>query len=350
MQPRERAFYDAEVAPYLPPEVLDFHAHIWDSGNWKERPWDTDAAGGKYMVVEPYYPAGRLTADGIAAFPDREYRAVVFGYPVPAGDFRRENAYVREEAATPGLYPLMLAGRSLGVDKAEIRKTLQEGPFLGYKVFLNWYGNDYGSVTIDDMLSANEMAVADEERLVVLLHVPRSDRLADPVIQKGVQNLATEYPNAQIVLAHCGRCYLPDQMRRAVGALTGLSNVYLDSSMVMDPLVLRIVMDELGPERLLFGTDYPVAAMKGRRVRVLDHWVDVVSPGYAPSAYRTEAADVPATYMAVEIAVAIRDAALSAGIGESALHGVFFGNGMGVMERVNSGKTLAEVQARWERQ
>jgi hypothetical protein len=54
--------------------------------------------------------------------------------------------------------------------------------------------------------------------------------------------------------------------------------------------------------------------------------------------------------MAVEIAVAVRDAALSAGIGESALHGIFFGNGMAVLERVNGGTTLAEVQARWKRQ
>jgi predicted TIM-barrel fold metal-dependent hydrolase len=350
LQPRERAFYEGEVAPYLPPAVLDFHTHIWDSANWKERPWDTDAAGGKYMVVEPYYPAGRLAADGSAAFPDREYRAVVFGYPVPAGDFRRENAFVRDDATTPGLYPLMLAGKSLGADQSEIRETLHQGPFLGYKVFLNWYGNDYGSVTIEDMLSANEMAIANELSLVVLLHVPRSDRLADPVIQEGVRNLAAEYPDAQIVLAHCGRCYLPDQMRRAVGALSDLTNVFLDSSMVMDPLVLRMVIDELGPSRLLFGTDYPVAAMKGRRVRVLDHWVDVVTPGYAPSAYRSEAADIPATYMAVEIAVAVRDAGLSAGISESALHGIFFGNGMAVLERVNGGTTLAEVQARWKRQ
>lgn len=38
--------------------------------------------------------------------------------------------------------------------------------------------------------------------------------------------------------------------------------------------------------RLLFATDFPMAAMRARRVWVMDHWVDVVLPGYPASAYR----------------------------------------------------------------
>lgn len=40
--------------------------------------------------------------------------------------------------------------------------------------------------------------------------------------------------------------------------------------MVMDPVSIQIALNEIGPGRLLFATDVPVAAMCGRRVRVLD--------------------------------------------------------------------------------
>ena len=53
------------------------------------------------------------------------------------------------------------------------------------------------------------------------------------------------------------------------------------------------------------------AAMRGRRVSVMDHWVDVVLPGYPKSAYRVDG-EIHATYMSLEIALALRWAASTA--------------------------------------
>jgi len=44
------------------------------------------------------------------------------------------------------------------------------------------------------MLGPEEMELADELRLVVLLHVPRAGRLADPVVQAGVRDYAGVTP------------------------------------------------------------------------------------------------------------------------------------------------------------
>ena len=41
----DRAFYDAELAPILPPVILDFHAHVWDCRDWDAVPWDAGAPG-----------------------------------------------------------------------------------------------------------------------------------------------------------------------------------------------------------------------------------------------------------------------------------------------------------------
>jgi predicted TIM-barrel fold metal-dependent hydrolase len=107
----------------------------------------------------------------------------------------------------------------------------------------------------------------------------------------------------------------------------------MDTSMVMDPVVIQIALNEIGPGRLLFGTDFPVAAMRGRRVRIMDHWVDVVLPDCPTSAYRVAGEGYPAGFMAWEIALAIRWAAELAGISAAERDAIFHGNGMRLLAR-----------------
>jgi len=335
---QECDYYRAEIAPVLPPRVLDFHTHTWSAGNWKEKPWQTDKSGGRYMVTDELYPPEQLLEDGRTCFPDRDYEAVCFGYPTPAVDWEKDTAYVAAAAREHReLWPLVLAGPDLGIPRERYERALDEGGFHGFKVFLNWYGDAYGDKRVEDMLGPAELALANERRLVVMLHVPRSGRLADPEIKAGIQWLAAECPQAAIVLAHCGRCYLPSEMKAAIGCLHDLPNVWMDTSMVMDPVVLQIALNEIGPGRLLFGTDFPVAAMCGRRVRVMDHWVDVVRTGYPPSAFRVAGDDIHAGPMVWEIVLAIRWAAELTGISDDERAGIFYDNGMALLRRIATG-------------
>lgn len=339
-------FYRRELA-FLPPQVLDFHAHIWRAIDWKINPWQKQAEGAHYMVTDPDYPLEALREDGRRMFPDQAYHAVCFGNPTPSADLEKTNAYTLESALRPGIFPLLVAGRGT-LPFHRLREKIEQENWLGYKVFLNWYGDNYAAIDIPAMLGPEEMELANEHRLVVLLHVPRSGRLNDAVVKEGVRTYARAYPHAQIVLAHCGRCYLPDEMKGAIAAIADLPNVYLDTSMVMDPHVLEMVFRAIGSDRVLFATDYPVAAMRGRRVYLMDHWVDVVLPGYPPSAYRVASDNLHATFMAWEIALAIRRAAEMAGIDETALKAVFFQNGMRLLNRVRKGRPVSALQSAWK--
>ncbi|MHB9133958.1 MAG: amidohydrolase family protein [Armatimonadota bacterium] len=335
-------FYREHVAPVLPAEVLDFHTHTWRAQDWQTVPWETDAAGSKYMVTIDEYPIEELLSDCRTIFPDRPYHAVCFGFPTPAADLAKTNAYLAGARAHQGLFPLLITGK-VTLPKEELSRTIREGGFFGYKVFLNWYGDDYGAVRIEDMLGPAEMEVADELGLVILWHVPRARRLADPDIQQGIRDYAQRYPNTRIVLAHCGRCYLPDEMAEAIGAIADLPNVYLDTAMVMDPTVLEIVFQRIGPARVVYATDLPIANMRGRRVYVMDHWVDVVLEGYPPSAYRLASNDIHATFMCYEIVLAIKRAADRTGLSQTELAGVFYGNGMSLLQRVMDGRQMTGI-------
>lgn len=328
-------YYKNEIAPVVPEKILDFHNHIWNADNMKEIPWDSGKDGGKYMVLEEYYLPEQLLEDGKKCFPDRSYEAVCFGYPTPAVIWEKDTRYIADAAKqNNSFWPLLVAGPDLGITRERYEQTLHEGGFYGFKVFLNWYGDDYGDKRVEDMFGPEEIALANERKLVILLHVPRSGRLADPVIQSGVQWLAKECPEASIVLAHCGRCYIPSEMKAAVNCLDNLENVYLDTSMVMDPVVIHMALNHIGSERLLFGTDFPVAAMRGRRVRVMDHWVDVVLSGYSQSAYRVMGENFRAGYMAWEIVNAITWGCEIAGIDSLERDKIYYDNGMTLLKRV----------------
>ena len=337
-------FYRDRVAPILPARVLDFHAHLWRPDHWLQpRPPADDAGpmnGARYMVTERDYGIERLRSDAQRMFPDRPYHAVAFGQPCPVADTELTNSYVAQHCRPPEVFPLRVTGRG-GTAPDVLRREMVEGGFFGYKVFIPWLGNGYADVMPQDMIGPEEMRIADELKLVVLLHVPGAGRLADPRVQEGVRRLSLESPEAGIVLAHCGRCYHPDEMRRAAEAVRDLDNVRLDTAMVMAPEVLQMLMETIDSSRLLYATDFPVAAMRGRRVYVMDHWVDVVLEGYPPSAFRVASNDIRATFMAWEIALAVHRAGEAAGLAEGKVRDIFYENGMAVLRRVMDGGKLA---------
>lgn len=52
LSPADSTYDRDEVATVLPPVVLDFHAHTWTAGNWKEGPRDN----GKALLKRVHQP------------------------------------------------------------------------------------------------------------------------------------------------------------------------------------------------------------------------------------------------------------------------------------------------------
>ncbi len=336
--------YQQELDNFLPEVVLDFHAHTWLRSHFRQVPWEAGVPGANYMIVSTDYGADELAADGRRFFPTRRYEAVCFGYPVPSADLDACNSYCAG-AGRGDRYPLMLLEKTCPPEEV-LREQILEGGFFGYKVVLPWHGDDYGNVTVEDMLSDTAMKVADELRLVIMLHLPRSLRLADPLNIASLQRLSDTYPAAQIVVAHAGRSYCPSTMRDGIGPLQALANVYFEVSMVQEPLVIQILLDHVDSRRVFFGTDLPVAAMRGRRVCVNNRWVDVVRQPDQGSAFRLSSASLPATFMTYEIIRAVRDGGRLAGLSTPQLSAIFHENGMAALARVAGGKQLARARMR----
>jgi hypothetical protein len=329
----DQPFYRERIRPLLPDCVLDFHAHIWRRRDWKAAPREAGGPGSRYMVLDRDFSQEDLAQAARVMLPDNRYEAVCFGYPTPVADLTSGNLYAAQAGREGWVYPLLITGRGLH-SVQELEQKLRVEGFYGYKVYLPWEGDDYRGIRVEDMIGPGEMQLAERYRLIVLLHVPGAGRLADPRVQEAVRELSRSYPHAQLVLAHCGRCYLPEEMGQAAASVADLPNVYLDTAMVMDPTVIQIALEAIDSSRLLFASDLPVARMRGRRVYVMDHWVDLVLPGNPESAYRVQSENFRASFMLYEIILAVVRAAERAGLSAEQTRDVFYRNGKALLQRV----------------
>lgn len=339
-------FYREIVAPVLPDKVLDFHVHLWEKEHWITDEPVSASAEAQYVTVQKEYLYEQLLHDNKYLYPDRESFSVCFSFPTPLFDIEKGNEYIKKTGKQKSLYTLLLTGRNT-LPPSELRRTILEDNFFGYKVFQCWIGNNYGHITIEDMIGPQEMELANELGLAVLLHVPRDGRLGDSIVQKGVRNLSEKYPNANILLPHCGRAYLPDEMAASIDSIKGLENVYLGTTMVMDPTVLQIVFENIDSRRVFFGTDTPIALMRGRRVYVMDHWVDMVLDSWAPAKYRVITDNMRATFMVYETILAVRRAAERVGLSTEQTRSIFYDNGMSILNHVMEGWQLKNTESRW---
>ena len=77
----------------------------------------------------------------------------------------------------------------------------------------------------------------------------------------GMERIAEAHPDVQFVFAHPGD---KDQVMRHVEIMKRLDNVSLDLSGtgIFRYGMIRFLIDQLGAERILFGTDYPLCNLK----------------------------------------------------------------------------------------
>jgi len=165
--------------------------------------------------------------------------------------------------------------------------------------------------------------VCGERGLVIMLHLVRPRALADPQNLGFILRCCEQYPTLRLVLAHAGRGFHAPNTVRAVRELAHLDNVWFDSSAVCEPQALLAILEHLGPQRLLWGSDFPVSHQRGRCVTVGDDfaWVN-------PERIDAGAAAPPCHTWPVglEALRALFEAADQFGLNETDLAGIMSGN------------------------
>jgi len=324
-----------EIDPWLPETVFDFHGHVYLREHLPPRdPKARPTPSGPKVVDE--YPHEAFAAVEETLWPGRKVKALIFGTVAPGIDYDAINAYAADAARKYGWEALYVP--RIDDDAETLLAGVRGGGFLGFKPywrFVTW--KSQADVTLEDMVPPAMREAANEAGLIIMTHIPRLGRLADPVNTEGLRKLCADAPNAKIILAHFGRAYFPEAVGEGY-SLGDIDNLYPELSMVQDWEVIEGVFRHFDRSKVLFGMDLPVAQEKGKCLGINGQrhfftrkphpWSIHAEPGVY---------DIRCTVMAYEMARAIRKAADRAALTESEVEGVFCRNAEAVVASVKEG-------------
>jgi glutamate-1-semialdehyde 2,1-aminomutase len=150
--------------------------------------------------------------------------------------------------------------------------------------------------------------VVEARGLVVMLHVPRPGRIADPANIREVVELCEACPNGRVILAHIGRSYGPWFIEQAMDRLAPLPNLYYDVAALDDADSICVVLEHVPHTRLLFGTDLPFTAERGKHLCVNRQCLFLTRKQHPWSISSRGPGELRLTFMAYETVRALRRA------------------------------------------
>jgi hypothetical protein len=147
--------------------------------------------------------------------------------------------------------------------------------------------------------------------------------------------LARNYPNATIILAHVGRAYY---LSNVVGHLEDISlfeNIYCDVSMINHWEVLEYLFEHFAHGRLLYGTDLPIAICGGKSIEINDQYTYVTSNPWFLSISDDHGKLVFTSFIYEQIR-AIKKAVQRIKLDQEFIDDLFYKNGKDLIVRVSS--------------
>lgn len=260
-----RELFLEEFDDFLPQEILDFHVHLINRGVIPDG--DSFSCAGHPISS---YDLQEFEEDMQEWLPNRTLSAVCFGFPHVAYDSHRNNEYIARACDRERFFALRLLD-PMRDDEETLRDELVTGGFYGIKPYPDYVRKeDINEVEIHEMLPAWAMEIVNELGLIVMLHIPRRARLADPLNQQQIVELCERYENARIVLAHIGRAYYLKCVRGNLDMLKSIPNLYFDLAMLNHWEVMEYLFNEVAPEKILYGSDAPIAIAPGKSVEIND--------------------------------------------------------------------------------
>ena len=261
-------FFRRELDSFVPDSICDAHMHVWAKSHLPPSGYDTfreleedDINVAAYRRRMAEMLPGRRVIGGL----------ILPGAVGATGDLiEAQNAFTATEvAADPGWRGAMLVSPQM--DPEYVRGEVRRLGLSGLKCYHVQSGRvPSWEADIPDYLPEAQVKVAHEEGLCITLHMVKARAVADPANQHWIRQYCETYPDMQLILAHAARGFNPYHTIEGLAALRGLPNLWCDMSAVTDVGACEAVIEILGHDRLLYGTDFPVSHLRGRCVAIGD--------------------------------------------------------------------------------
>jgi glutamate-1-semialdehyde 2,1-aminomutase len=258
----DREFFAKELDDFVPEKIFDSHAHLFELAHW-----GTLSPGEKWPELASMEEFGRQM-EWIT--PGRKTSGLFFGVGLTEDWREASNQFIAREVARDATSrgQLIISPKQ---DPELVREEVRKNKFVGLKVYHTFSHREVTWLSdIKDFLTEEHVRVAHEEGLSITLHMVKDRALADPGNQQQIRYYCEKYPNIKMILAHAARGFNPFHTIEGIHSLKGLRNVWCDSSAVTEAGGFEAIIDVLGHDRLLWGSDYPVSHMRGRCIAIGD--------------------------------------------------------------------------------
>jgi predicted TIM-barrel fold metal-dependent hydrolase len=319
-------FYKEHLEDFLPKKIIDIHAH--SSNNPGLQPndpkptfWAEWVTMGRGMLLP------NLLDAYMKIFPGKEVFPVCF--PIcNRNDVDERNLYLAEELKQyDNVWGLLWTAPDWNKD--ELIKRVNVGNFRGIKPYTNMVQNAIpeSEITIFDYLPHHHLEAAEDNGWIVMLHIARPDRLADPLNIAQLKEISTTYPNIKLIIAHIGRSYCARHGMIGIPELKDYKNLLFDISANTNQSVMELLIREVGPKRILFGSDMPITAMRAKRICEGDEYVNYVyHADWEDNRTRRNIEEETYTFLLYEEILTFKNAALACNLKKNDIDDVFFNN------------------------
>lgn len=318
--------FQAEFADWLPETIFDIHTHSWLPAHNLE-PIFNERVGlifeAESVSKEELQEVYKLL------FPGKRLEYLVFGMPLTTVNRVANNNYIAQSINNQTSFGLYVAHPS---DDAEtLEQKLKEGSFVGFKPYLSYVTwKALEDIRIRDFLTDAMLEVAHTYSLPVMLHVPREKRIADPDNIQDLFYISKNYPKAKVILAHAGRAYSLELIRTALEKLEG-THFWLEFSNVQSVDVVEEVLKRVPLERVMYGSDIPVAVVRGTLFMLNGQRVALTRKAF-PWSISGKPGQLRCTFMGYEQLRAIKRGCETLGFGKDEVQKLFYSNARALVE------------------
>ncbi len=305
---------------FLPDKAFDIHAHLYRLADLGEQ-----AALYTQGPAQASVEIWRSHVEKIIG-PSRLKGGLFVPPPPSAAHYiQQANTYVLDQLKKhPGSKGLVLIAPD--DEAADVHAYLANDQVVGFKPFSTFSKHTPpGQAPLASFLPEWAWQMADQHGLVLLVHLVRDKALADPENHLEILRMCQKYPGARLLLDHAARGFHAPNTVQGVSFIKDLDNVWFDLSCICEPTAILSILETFGPDRLVWGTDFPLSQLRGKAVTVGDGFFWLAPDTANWSSYQDLCRP---TLIGVESLLATREALTRFGVGKQERQAVFYDNAL----------------------
>jgi glutamate-1-semialdehyde 2,1-aminomutase len=268
----ERDVFQQKLHSFIPSDAFDAHAHLWDCRNLAEAyGWSDEVQWTQNGVNVDVYRRRQNSWMGRKS----PRNGLFFAVPARGINLDAANDFVYDAVGkhTESKKLLLIKPQN---NPEEVEAKVLSQNWAGFKVYHCFAERpDTQNAYIGEYLPEWAWDIAHQHSLAIMLHQVRKRSLNDADNQKTITDMCRKYPNAKLILAHAARGFCGMDTVEGVYSITGLENVYFDTSAICEAAPLEAILRVFGSSRLLYGSDFGVSEVRGKAVSLGDgfHWI-----------------------------------------------------------------------------